>query len=371
MIILYSSGGAGDFSIQQEGTPEQCRNLLENAIRLLSVRSQQRATEILRAVPFRIVDATNHFNDEFAVLYADLPLREYERLRQSQTDIMERQAFNEIVEVLSELGASIRFIAAELLHSVPQDDLGLKPFEIKKLVSKYIGVYQGYLGDFSYSSHQDFYTELDLDIDINRYEGTTREKFIRILSEATPDVQARILKGVLIRFPIGSSELRTAERVEEINSWVTRLATGRNVVAPPELRITSDVVERALRDAQELLRTTGASSGVDRIHTALHGYLREVCSDAGLSIAEEASLTEVFKQIRESHPAFSNLGPRSDEILRIIRALATILDAFNTLRNRASVAHPNSELLPEPEAMLVINSARSILHYIDQKIFHR
>jgi hypothetical protein len=84
------------------------------------------------------------------------------------------------------------------------------------------------------------------------------------------------------------------------------------------------------------------------------------------------ALTELFKQVREAHPAFRELGPRSDEILRILRALATILDTFNPLRNKASVAHPNPVLLPEPEAMLVINSARSILHYIDEKVYrHR
>jgi hypothetical protein len=37
------------------------------------------------------------------------------------------------------------------------------------------------------------------------------------------------------------------------------------------------------------------------------------------------------------------------------------------LRNKASVAHPNPVLLPEPEAMLVVNSVRTILHYLDEK----
>ena len=48
--------------------------------------------------------------------------------------------------------------------------------------------------------------------------------------------------------------------------------------------------------------------------------------------------------------------------------MATILDSMNSLRNRASVAHPNESLLEDPEAMLVINSARTVLHYIDAKM---
>jgi hypothetical protein len=62
------------------------------------------------------------------------------------------------------------------------------------------------------------------------------------------------------------------------------------------------------------------------------------------------------------------MGPRSADILRILRAMGAILDALNPLRNKASVAHPNPVLLPETEAMLVINSVRTILHYLDEKV---
>ena len=68
--------------------------------------------------------------------------------------------------------------------------------EINKLVNRYIGVNGGYLGDFSYQKHHDFYLDLDLDIDPFNYDGTTRERFIKILSENPPNVQARILEGI-------------------------------------------------------------------------------------------------------------------------------------------------------------------------------
>lgn len=373
MIQLYHSGGAGDFTILQDGlSHDQCRVLFENAAGLMVARSQYRAADILRSAPFRVVDAVNHFSDDFSVLHAVLPLEEYERLRNSRSG--DRQAYRDIADVLAELGAPIRFIAVELalarpVHPAGRRGFGLKQSEISKLVYKYIGVSGGYLGDFSYRTHHEFYIELDLKIDPYTYDGTTRERFTNILSESAPDVQARILEGVLDRFPVGSSDLRTQEQAAEIRRWILRLRAGPHV-EQPTLRITSEVVERALLDAQELLRATGATSGVDRIHTALHGYLREVCSAAEIKTSEDASLTELFKQVRESHPAFRELGPRSDDVLRVLKALGTILDSLNPLRNKASVAHPNPALLPESEAMLVINAARSILHYVDEKI-HR
>lgn len=375
MIQLYQSGGAGDFTILQDALSiDQTRTLLANAARLLRARGETRAAQILTAVPFRVVDATNHFNDEFPMLYTVVPLAEYERLRHGIQDSADRQAFRQIAAVVSEIGPPVRFIAAELalerpLHPAARSEHALKQAEVNKLVYKYIGVTEGYLGDFSYRSHHEFYIELDLPINPYEYDGTTRERFIKILTESPPAVQAKVLEGVLRRYPVGSSELRTEDRYDEIRRWISRLL-GAPAVEAPALRITSEVVERALLDAQELLRATGATSGVDRVHTALHGYLRALCQGGGLQVAEDASLPELFKQIREGHAAFKDLGPRTEDILRVLRSLGAILDTLNPLRNKASIAHPNPTLLAEPEAMLVVNSVRTILHYLDEKV-HR
>jgi hypothetical protein len=99
----------------------------------------------------------------------------------------------------------------------------LTRLEIDKLVNRYIGVSGGYLGDFSYRTHKDFYIDLDLDIDPYNYDGTTRERFTKIISESTPEVQARILEGILERFAVASSELRTQKQRDEIAGWIARL----------------------------------------------------------------------------------------------------------------------------------------------------
>ncbi len=139
-------------------------------------------------------------------------------------------------------------------------------------------------------------------------------------------------------------------------------------VPTPNLLITSDTVEMALADAEQLIHSRGAISGVDRVHTAFHGYLRAVAIKAGIEVADDANAIQLFKVIQDQHPAFAKTGPRAEDITRIVRAMATILDALNPLRNRASIAHPNESLLEEPEAMLVINIVRTLLHYLNTKI---
>lgn len=124
----------------------------------------------------------------------------------------------------------------------------------------------------------------------------------------------------------------------------------------------------ALADAQTLLRTRGPGSAVDRIHTGVHGFLKSACDKASIAYPSEATANQLLKALIEHHPALQDLGPRSDDIRRMMKTTATIVDAMGTLRNKASLAHPNEELLGNDEALFVINLARSLLSFLDRKI---
>lgn len=193
------------------------------------------------------------------------------------------------------------------------------------------------------------------------YMQAEMDKYVE-LAEMADDMQMR------------HNAKRAAEAVGEVSGQHVRFvamdllqSTGPAAVAPPVLEITSDTVERALRDAERLLATEGATSGVDRIHTAFHGYLRALASRANLSHSDTAGVTELFRLIRSQHPAFAANAGHQAEIDKILRALANVVDTLNPLRNQGSVAHPNVDLLAEPEAMLFINSVRCLLHYMNAK----
>jgi hypothetical protein len=139
-------------------------------------------------------------------------------------------------------------------------------------------------------------------------------------------------------------------------------------VDAPTLTISSDAVQRALADAEQLIQSRGASSGVDRVHTAFHGYLRAVATHQGLPHDDDSSITELFALLRAQHPALAAREPRTTDIDRVLRSIAKIVDALNPVRNRASGAHPNALVLAEAEAMLIINSVNTLLHYLDSRL---
>jgi hypothetical protein len=249
---------------------------------------------------------------------------------------------------------------------------GLTKGEILRLVYNYIGVEGGYLGDFSYRTHGEFYA-MYCDLDLNPFEyledGTTRDRFMMVLEQSPPDVQAKIVRGVLAKYPAGSSPLRTEAARDALVALAERLERGgANVVAPGAPAFTSEVVVRALDDAETLLENSGPESAVDRVHTALHGHLGFLCDEAHIAYDRGDSMVRLLKKLRQEHPRLRDLGVRANDIETVLKASGSILDALNPVRNNASVAHPNQALLGREEAQLVINVGRSLLVYLDSKI---
>lgn len=245
--------------------------------------------------------------------------------------------------------------------------------EISRLVHNWIGVSGGYLGDFSYTRHDRFWLDVcDVTIDTGEFPGTTRECFEATLFAASAAQQAAVLRAILEDYPRlevvdeGRRNFRTPGLYVEIQSWIARLETGQ-VAVEVDLASTTDIVRRALDDADILVRNAGPPSAVDRVHTALHGYLHALCREAGLELAGHPTMNQLFKALRANHPALSQLGSSAEEVSRVLQSMATILDALNPVRNSSSVAHPNAELIGEPEAVLVINTVRTLLGYLEAK----
>jgi hypothetical protein len=248
--------------------------------------------------------------------------------------------------------------------------------EINLLVEGYIGTTSdGYLCNFSYSKHERFYPlycNLDIDVPAYRARGhTTRTAFTQILKDAQPRDQAKIIRGVFEMLPppeeANDEKVRKKRALyKELLSVAARLEADRQVDSPV-IQHTSETVYEALKDAEALLNTRGPKSAVDRAHTALHGYLKKLCQDRGETLPDDPSLTLVFKTLREKFQEFSTVIPHDSEAKKVFGSIASALDSLNTIRNRATLAHPNELLLDAPEAMLYINLSRAVLAYIESK----
>jgi hypothetical protein len=250
---------------------------------------------------------------------------------------------------------------------------GLTEAEIVRIVNRYIGVSGGYLGlpdRFTYRTHAEFYAEYcDLSVDLSPFEGTTRETFMAALASLSSRDQAKVLRGLIERFPPDERGAPTSRPTAHgvLLSYIERLESGP-LVASLTPQTTSDVVLRALQDAENLIQTSGPTSAVDRVHTVLHGYLIAVCDGARVARGGRETTVALLRKLESGHAKFADLGPRTQDIKTILNASASILDALLPVRNQASVAHPNEVLLGEDEARLIINVGRTLLNYLDAKL---
>jgi hypothetical protein len=137
-------------------------------------------------------------------------------------------------------------------------------------------------------------------------------------------------------------------------------------VSEPEL-LSADHVLEILEDAKSLIENRKAVSAVDRVHTAFHGYLREICKNQGIVFLEQDGLVALVKKIFSEHPKLK-IAVKSTEVQNIVRSLTSIADSLNPVRNQGSRAHPNANVLEEPEAVLIINTVRTVLFYFESKI---
>lgn len=185
---------------------------------------------------------------------------------------------------------------------------------------------------------------------------------LRYFADNKPNVIEALLNNKKIRVALENDAPELMMDLGLLGSHVLAVAVGSFSA--------SQVVERALADSEHLLVKSGPVSCIDRLHTALHGYLKDLCAQSGLTIDANASITQLFKQLRADHPMLQHLGNQDKDVVRILNSLSNVIDSVNTIRNHGSVAHPNEKLLGDTEALLVVNVTRTLFHYISFKIQH-
>ena len=133
-------------------------------------------------------------------------------------------------------------------------------------------------------------------------------------------------------------------------------------VSAPLIESPSRVLQECLRSAESDIQSGNHISAVDRLHTAFHAYLRSKCSERGIQLSGDESVTRLFRILRDS------IELRNDHVQRIVMSCSAVVDAVNTIRNHNSLSHPNEELLDIDDALFVTNIIKSVFSLINSKL---
>lgn len=109
-------------------------------------------------------------------------------------------------------------------------------------------------------------------------------------------------------------------------------------------------------------------SAVDRVHTALHGYIRVKLTELEIHYEESDMLPKLFNLLFKQWESLDN-NEIDEMILKILRSASSSMDVTNTVRNRYSLAHPNENIVAEDEARFVLGLVNNITCYMEHRKF--
>ena len=100
---------------------------------------------------------------------------------------------------------------------------------------------------------------------------------------------------------------------------------------------------------------------MDRLHTFVFKFIRELCNSHSIEYSKEESLNAIFGKYIKF--LIANKLIESDMSEKILRYSIQVIQAFNDIRNNKSLAHDNP-VLNYQESILIFNNVSSTIKFI-------
>ncbi len=404
MIVLHGHGGFGLLSPDLD--KEEQETLFYNASKILKTRGYPSAAGLLERVPFDIYEGTNDFNDEFCVLFAQLPLSEYEELRRLSEDNEGKLAFRVIAQVITEIGPCIRFVACDLSQEPPdakwqrivsrriESDKGFQhktlPVAVCALVNQVLAG--------SHATLNALFRNAGAPSDPPELSHATKWKTWLLRASEDPNTDAHHVLGKILE------EFMEVEPPDDAGlfSWLGReFPSAKELWLAKKQRLESVLQKyglQYLRGGQILETGTGLASEAlaqaleendfATIEVEFRRALQTVTDDPGAAITAGCAILEaLFKSYLEQKeielptkqtikPLWSTvqkelgLDPKNQtdaDIQRILSGMTSVVDGIGALRTHAGSAHGGGKLryrVKPRHARLLINSAHTLALFL-------
>lgn len=255
--------------------------------------------------------------------------------------------------------------------------MGVLTFIEKQTICRLFGISDGYIfkfwsdrGNYNKNITQQLILE-SCGIDIYKdkpYKDLSQQKCVeKIWNESSPQIVAELLSVLsdYFCFVMGTDFWSDEDgydyrRVEEI---IKRLKSSATVSLPSQETTDLSLISG---DIEANIQAGKPELVIDRLHTFATKYIREICQDHSIDIADEKgdyysldSLVAKLKGWYERENYFD-----SEFCVVAIRNTINIFAKYNDLRNNKSAAHPNP-LLQKAEAEYAVKVVVETLMFID------
>lgn len=127
----------------------------------------------------------------------------------------------------------------------------------------------------------------------------------------------------------------------------------------------TQAIGKAIDDANLFIREGKYDSALDRIHSAVHGYVRATLLEHDIEYAESDTLAQLYTKLHRFYEQSIQPPEVAELIKTAIRSASGIISSLNDLRNRHTVSHPNATLIRQREALLMLRLVSALIDYIE------
>lgn len=243
-------------------------------------------------------------------------------------------------------------------------------FGEKRIIENFLEMGGGYVLDFSDRTFQAFIFDVTgLDVNEDKYfvGGSSKANRLRTFMRLENDYIVGVLlaEAYKIKLSICAERGRPLNEVQGNDFYkIAEKLKGNNIVeAIDAIKASNDDKDFKIlaKVIKESIEKNEPEVALDRLHTFLFKFVRELCNSHGIAYEKEESLNAVFGKYVKHLVAHKML--ESDMSEKILKYSIQVIQAFNDIRNNKSLAHDNPVLNYE-ESILIFNNVSSIVKFI-------
>lgn len=244
----------------------------------------------------------------------------------------------------------------------------------KLKLEKFFEMGGGYVLDFSNRTLSDFVFEtIDIDLYADKYSdnGDSKANRLRTIWQKENNYPVGKLTLEMLGYwkdqkTMSFGEITQPEQnlYEECEKIANRLLQDRIIEEIDVIREIKDDRDFSLlaKSIRESIEKNEPEAALDRLHTYVMKFIRQLCKNHGIEIKKDESLNALFGKYVKFIVANEKVESQMTE--RILKYSIHVIEAFNDIRNNRSFAHDNP-ILNYSESVLIFNNVTNSIKFIE------
>lgn len=239
------------------------------------------------------------------------------------------------------------------------------------IVEEMLEMSGGYVLDFSDRTFRDFVGRTTkIDISIEKYAANNSgskanrlRAFIKFENDYTLGSLLKELHAYVIRRDTRAGKLRTTSYYDDFKKVYERMLSGQIIQHIDAIQAINDDKDfhQLAKLIRESIEKNEPEAALDRLHTFLFKFLKELCDSHGVAYGKEESVNAIYgkyiKAIKEKRLIESDMAEK------IIQSTFQVIQSFSDIRNNRSFAHDNP-VLNYDESIFIFSNVTALVKYI-------